>query len=325
MIPSKLKPGGEIRVVSPARSLAIISKDVRRIAQERLEEFGFKVTFAQHAEEKDAFNSSSIQSRIEDLHDAFRDKNVKAILTAIGGFSSNQLLQYLDYDLIRQNPKILCGFSDITALANAITAKTGLITYSGPHFSTFGMLKGSEYTIEHFQKCLMTEQPFDVTPSEFWSDDHWYENQKKRNFRKHQGFLVINPGKASGTIIGGNLCTLNLLQGTAFMPSLEGSILFLEDDYESLPHTFDRYLQSLIHLPGFAGVRGIIIGSFQSASKMTNELLTQIIKTKKELNDIPVVANVNFGHTTPHITFAIGGTAEILAEPKNVQLIIHKH
>lgn len=90
--------------------------------------------------------------RIKDLHEAFLDNNVKMILTAIGGYNSNQLLRYIDYDIIKNNPQIICGFSDITALLNAIYTKSGLVTYSGPHFSNFGMNKGLEYTIRYFNE-----------------------------------------------------------------------------------------------------------------------------------------------------------------------------
>jgi len=325
MVPQKLKEGNEIRVISPARSLAIISQEVRDIALRKLREMGFKITFSKHAEECDEFSSSSIGHRLEDIHEAFSDKNVKGILTTIGGFNSNQLLKYLDYDLIKSNPKILCGYSDITALQNAIFKKVGLVTYSGPHFSTFGMLKGLDYTIEYFKKCVMEKSPFEVKPSKEWSDDEWYKNQEKREFIKNKGFLVINEGKAEGTIIGGNLCTLNLLQGTEFMPSLKNTVLFIEDDEESKPQHFDRDLQSLIHLPDFGGVKGIVIGRFQKASEMTERLLTKIIKTKKELNDIPIIAGVDFGHTTPHITFPIGGKARLLANKDKTKLEILEH
>ena len=325
MIPQKLKEGDEIRVISPARSLAIISQEIREIALRRLEEMGFKISFSKYAEECDEFKSSSIEHRVEDIHEAFEDKNVKGILTAIGGFNSNQLLKYLDYDLIKANPKILCGYSDITSLQNAIFRKVGLVTYSGPHFSTFGMLKGLDYTIEYFKKCVMESGPFEVRPSKEWSDDKWYKNQEKREFIKNKGFLVINEGEAEGTIIGGNLCTLNLLQGTEFMPSLKNTILFIEDDEESKPQHFDRDLQSLIHLPDFDGVKGIVIGRFQKASEMNERLLTKIIKTKRKLNDIPVIANVDFGHTTPHITFPIGGKARIFASKDKTKLEILEH
>ena len=128
---------------------------MQKIATERLEELGLKVTFGKHVMEADPdYMCASIDARVEDLNEAFRDKNVKAILTVIGGFNSNQLLDYIDYDAIKENPKIFCGFSDITALSNAIHAKTGLVTYSGVHYSSFGMLKGFEYSLEYFKKMF---------------------------------------------------------------------------------------------------------------------------------------------------------------------------
>jgi len=137
--------------------------------------------------------------------------------------------------------------------------------------------------------------------------------------------LVINDGNVSGTIVGANLCTLNLLQGTDFMPRLQDTILFIEDDYESVSHTFDRDLQSLIHQPGFDKVKGIVIGRFQNKSNMTDDLLIKIIKTKQELNNLPVIANADFGHTTPMITFPIGGIVEIKANKNKININILKH
>jgi len=325
IVPAKLQEGDEIRIISPSRSLGIISKESRVLACSRLQELGLTVTFSRHAEEQDAFNSSSISSRVADLHEAFSDKRVKGILTTIGGFNVNQLLPYLDYSLIQRNPKILCGYSDITALQNAIYAKTGLVTYSGPHFSTFAMQKGFEYTLDYFKKCFMTSEPIPLLPSPTWSDDAWYKDQNKRKFIKNKGYLVLHEGSAEGTVIGGNLCTLNLLQGTPFMPSLKNTILFVEDDEESKPQHFDRDLQSLLHQPGFAGVRGLVIGRFQKASGMTDDLLAKIITSKQELDHIPVVAGVDFGHTTPHITFPIGGTGSLTAKKQQVSLQITHH
>ena len=189
IIPRKLRKGDEVRVIAPARSLSIIEKNQRNIAIKNLEKLGLKVTFSKHGEEKDEFLSSSIQSRVEDLRAAFEDKSVKGMLTVIGGFNSNQLLRYLDYTLIKKNPKILCGYSDITALQNAFLRKAGLVTYSGPHFSTLGMIKGNEYTLEYFKKCVMEESPFEVRSSEEWSDDEWYKDQENRIFRKMKALL----------------------------------------------------------------------------------------------------------------------------------------
>lgn len=326
IVPKKLKKGDAVAVIAPARSLSIISDEIRYIANERFEQLGLTLTFGKHVEESDEFNSTSIESRLADFHDAFTNPKIKAVITVIGGFNSNQLLRYIDWEIVGKNPKIFCGYSDITALNNAIYAKTGVVNYSGPHYSTFGQKLYFDYTLEYFKKCLFSSSPIEVKPSESWSgDDNWWKTPDKRNMIINDGYLVVNEGKAEGTILGANICTFNLLQGTEYFPDLADSILFIEDDYESQPHTFDRDLQSLIHLPEFSGVKGIIIGRFQIQSKMTDALLTKIIKTKKELENIPVIANVDFGHTDPKITFPVGGTVKMSAAKDSPQITIIEH
>ncbi len=171
----------------------------------------------------------------------------------------------------------------------------------------------------------MVGVPFEIKPSKEWSDDAWYADQEQRRFIKNKGFGVVNNGEAEGTILGGNLCTFNLLQGTEFMPDFKNSILFVEDDEESKPTHFDRDLQSVLHLPDFSSIKRIVIGRFQKVSEMTENLLFKIVKAKKELENIPVVAGVDFGHTTPCITFPIGGKAKLIAENNRVQLKVLEH
>ncbi|MGA5691246.1 S66 family peptidase [Cytobacillus pseudoceanisediminis] len=314
MLAERLKPGDEIRVIAPSRSMAIIKGEQLRIAQERLNQLGFTITYGKNAELHDEFFSTSIEERIEDLHDAFTDPNVKGILTVIGGYNANQLLNYIDFEVIKNNPKIFCGFSDITALQGAIYKKTGLITYSGPHFSSFGVKHGFEYILDSFINAVTNDAPYEILASSDWSDDSWYLDQEDRHFTKNNGYTVIQEGDAEGRLIGGNLCTLNLLQGTEFMPSLKDSILFIEDDEESHALTFDRDLQSLLHLPDAQGIKGILIGRFQKNSQVTEEALRKIIESKKELHGIPVIADVNFGHVQPYATIPIGGRAAIKAK-----------
>ena len=324
MIPDKLKKGDEIRVISPSRSMAMISEESKKIANKRFEELELKVSFSKNVSESDEFNSSSIDSRIEDLHAAFLDKNVKGIFTTIGGYNSNQLLKQIDFDIIKNNPKIICGYSDITALSNSIYSKTNLVTYYGPHYSTFGMKKGLDYTLDYLKKCLMQKNEFELSASSEWSDDLWFSDQEKREFIKNPGYNSFLEGETSGTIIGGNLCTLNLLQGTEFMPSLEDSILFLEDDEATNSTEFDRNLQSLLHQPNFKKVKGLVIGRFQKASKISTSLLEKILSTKKELQNMPIITNADFGHTTPHFTFPIGGTAKIKSgKETTIKIIEH--
>ncbi|HBI17444.1 MAG: hypothetical protein UR60_C0002G0017 [Candidatus Moranbacteria bacterium GW2011_GWF2_34_56] len=323
--PRKITKGAHIRIIAPARSMGILSQDLKKSTIERVEKFGFKLSFGKHIDEKDDFNSSSINSRIEDLHDAFSDGNVDAILTVIGGYNSNQLLDYIDYDLIKKNPKIICGFSDITAIANAITVKTGMVIYLGPHFSSWGMEQGFEYSIENFTNCCMKEASYSLLPSNSWSDDPWYIDQKNREFVTNNGYQVLNPGHALGRIVGGHVRCLNALQGTGYWPVLDDSILILEEDAEINPALFDRQLQSLIHQSDFKGVRGILIGRFQKETTMTIDLLKKIVETKKELRDIPIIANVDIGHTTPQATMPIGGSMEIEADSNKAKIIIIEH
>jgi len=328
IIPKKLQSGDEIRVIAPARSLSLLNKENVNLAKDNLEKQGFKVSFSKNCKEKDIFMSSSIKSRVEDLHEAFKDPDVKAIFTVIGGFNSNQLLKYLDYELIKNNPKIICGYSDITALTNAITVKTSLITYSGLHFSTWAMKKEFGYNLEYFKKCLMNSKKFFIESSKTWSDDSWYKDQNNRKIKKNDGFLAINEGKSEGKIFGGNLSTFNLLQGTEFMPNISDSILFIEDDDMAgncFGVEFDRNLQSLIHQPNFEKVKGLVIGRFQKNTDMTIEKLRYTIKTKKELKNIPIFANADFGHTNPMITFPIGGAAKISIKENQVKFKILEH
>ncbi len=325
IFPQKLKKGDKVMLVAPSDSLSCVSKEISAIAEERIAKIGLELSFAKNVRELDEFGSSSIQSRVDDLHEAFRDKSVKAIFTAVGGLNCNQLLRYLDWNLIKNNPKIFVGYSDTTALQNAIYAKTGLVTYSGPSYWLLGQKLHFDYTLEYFQKCLFDDKEFNILPSDSWSDDRWFADQENRKLIKNDGWLAINEGSALGKILGANICTFNLLQGTEYFPDTSNAILFLEDDSESQLGHFDRDLQSLIHLPNFNKVRGIVVGRFQKASHVKNEHLIKAIKSKKELSHIPVLANVDFGHTDPTITFPIGGEVALVVSDGKSVLKILKH
>jgi muramoyltetrapeptide carboxypeptidase LdcA involved in peptidoglycan recycling len=325
--PNKLKPGDEVRIIAPSRSLKVVSEDNQALATKALESLHVKLTFGKHVNECDLMLSSSINARVQDLHEAFADQNVKAVLTVLGGYNSNQLLDSLDYELIKNNPKIFCGFSDITALSNAIYHKTGLVTYSGVHYSSFGMRLGFEYSYDYFKKIMFEADSISLQPSKQWADDAWFLDQVNRTFHKNTGYSIIQPGKAEGKIIGGNLGTLQLLRGTPYMPSLDDSILFLEEvNNGAAVYEFDRNLQSLTQAPEFHKVKAIVIGRFENEFGMTDEKLRYILSTKSALNHIPIIANADFGHTTPIFTFPIGGRASLLAESSgHVQLVIEKH
>lgn len=323
-----LKKGDEIRIITPSKGISSLSDEEIVLAKKKLESMGFVVSFGKNITERDPlFKSASIKSRLEDLHNAFLDKNVKCIIAARGGYNVNQLLKYIDYDIIKKNPKIICGFSDITALLNAIYKKTGLITFCGPVFSSFAMQLGFDYTEDYFNKIITEDDVINVVSSKEYSDDNWFIDQKNREFIENKGMQVINEGSCTGTIIGGNLCTLNLLQGTEFMPSLKDSILFLEDDDSfggNFIYEFDRNLESLIQTDQFKEVKGIVFGRCQKNANMTYEKWNKLIKGKKELSNIPIIIDADFGHTTPMITFPIGGTCNLSAFKNNIKLEIKK-
>jgi muramoyltetrapeptide carboxypeptidase LdcA involved in peptidoglycan recycling len=316
VVPRKLGRGDTIRVVAPARSRKP-GHDRDGLIGKRFAALGLRLTFGDHVDERDDFESSSVASRTADLHAAFADPEVAGILTVIGGTNSNELLPYLDWDLIAANPKIFCGYSDITAVQNAILARTGMVTYSGPHWSSFGMRDYFEQTEQWFVQALFGEEPIELRPPGSWTDDRWFLDQDQRTVRDNDGWWPLSPGRATGRLVGGNLCTLNLLQGTKYMPSLDGAVLMVEDDHLSDTREFARNLTSLLQLPDASGVQGLIIGRFQEASRVTRSLLEQVINRQHRLAGLPVLANVDFGHTDPRITFPIGGRAAMAVGASN--------
>jgi muramoyltetrapeptide carboxypeptidase LdcA involved in peptidoglycan recycling len=299
--------------------MRIISQTGRSTATKRLESLGFTVSFGAHCEATDPRfrDSSSIEHRIADLHEAFRDPTVDAILTIIGGFSANQLLDSIDYDLIRSNPKVFCGFSDITTFQNAFLEKAGLISFSGPHWSTFGMEKELEYTVEQFVRVLCQSEPnewISVPPSLRWRDDAWFMDPLPKNLFENDGYQVVQRGIATGTIVGGNVDVLGLLRGTPYFPLKKDIILFLEGTQDVKYEHFDQLFQALLYIPTFKdSIRGIVIGRFQMNSKISIQDLKHIFETKKLDPSIPIVYGLDFGHTTPHFPIPIGGQCKIEA------------
>lgn len=319
--PQKLKAGDEVRVIAPAKSFRedFVKNKLDKTIEYFKNEFGIKITLGKYVFEVDEFDTASKEHRLEDFHNAFADPNVKGVLTVLGGTNSNQLLKDIDYDLVAKNPKIFCGLSDITAIANALYSKTGIITYSGPHFTVFGKNQNLEYTNEYFRKALFSSEPFVLKPSSVFFDSR---SEKEEPVENIDGYWVMQEGEAEGYSIGGNLVTLNLLQGSEFYPSLKDKIVFLEDNNKENFRAFENHLQSLILQADFDSVRGLIIGRFQKESGVSRELLGKLIATKKELKNLPIIANVDFGHTVPMVTIPIGGYFKMIAQKDNPQIFI---
>lgn len=300
-----------IRVIAPAASLANLAPANKELAEERLKSLGFNVSFGQHAFERDMFGSSSIQSRVSDLHEAFQDADVDLVMAAFGGANSNELLPYIDYELIKNNQKIFCGFSDITALQDALFKKSNLINLYGPCFSHFAMKQGFDYIEKTFMGIIKDKQrKFDIIDSEEWSDDKWHKNQDDRHFMKNPGREILRSGQSEGIIVGGNIGTLPLLFGTQYMPDLTDKILFLEDDGMSID-LFKRNFVSLSQQPNFDKIKGIVIGRFRNNSDFSVDGLREFFNNHVKLGQIPVITGLDFGHTMPYFVFPIGGKARI--------------
>lgn len=323
--PPRLAAGQHVRVVAPSQSRAIIGHDNDHITAERFADLGLTVSFGEHVLVCDEFGSSSIEERVADLHAAFADPDVDAIMTVIGGYNSHQLLPHLDMDLIRANPKILCGYSDITALQHGILCGAGLVTYSGPHWSSFGMRDHFEDNLAWFKACLMTDAPVSLHPSEAWTDDAWFLDQDERHPQPNDGWWVLQDGEAAGQLLGGNASTLALLGGTPWMPDLSGAILVVEDDFESDAVHVDRWVTSLLQQAGGDKLAGVLIGRFQTASQIGRDTLTAILAERPELTGIPMIANLDIGHTNPFLTFPVGGRAAVSAERETASVTITAH
>lgn len=314
----------EVRLIAPSMSLSENDKTKILQAEKYFQSLGYSLTLGKYIFDKDSyFGCSSIKNRVEDLMNAFVDKNVEIIVCADGGYNVNQILPYLDYKIIKQNPKIIIGYSDITALIIAIMVKTNLTTYYGPMLSGFS--SNNEYTLQYFEKILENKD-FVIHSSKEIYDYKKVNNKMKQVILKNDGMKTIQNGKAFGKIIGGNLCTINLLQGTEYMPNLNDSILFLEDDADDFRNDvflleFDRNLESLLQLPN-CKIKGIVFGRFQLCSNMTIDKLKTIIKNKKKLKDIPIVYGADFGHTNPMFTIPIGTYCNMSIKNNDIEIKI---
>lgn len=280
-----------------------------------MEELGFKLSFSEHYFENDIFDSAPIASRVADLEAAFADESVDAILTTIGGVNCNELLPFLDFDLIARHPKIFCGYSDTTALLNAIYAKTGMPTYMGPAYSSFKMVQAQQYQTEAWLKAV-TQDSYELIPSPEWSSDAWYLPDAPRTFYQTE-WKVYNPGQASGIAIGGNISTLNLLTGTEFAPRPDKYILFLEEAEDDDYLIIARHLTAL--LQAYPNPQALVFGRFPKETKMTKEILLAILDKHPILKKVPVLYDLDFAHTQPLFTITIGGQVELDTEAFSIR------
>src|SRR5258708_846154 len=245
--PRRLAAGDTVALVAPAN--ATFNTVELQIARESLEALGLKVRVSEHLLARHGYLAGADQARADDINKAFTDKSVAAVHAIRGGWGSARLLPYLDYDAIRRNPKVLIGYSDITALLLSIHAKTGLVTFHGP----IGLGRWDPYSLEYYKRVLFNGEQVTYTNKQGISPER--NSLTQVEFRTQ----TITPGKARGILLGGNLTVLTTILGSPYLPEWEDAILFCEDVREDL-YRVDRMLTQL-KLAGVLGkIKGFVFG-----------------------------------------------------------------
>lgn len=295
--PRRLKSGDTVAVIAPASGLSQESFDK---ALQNLESLGLKTKVGKSARGVKGFLAATDKERLDDLHSAFGDAEVSAVWCVRGGYGAARLLPDIDYNLIKRNPKILIGYSDITSLHLAISQNTGLVTFHGPvAASTL-----SDYTKNHVVNALMNPSaPYKVEISD-------YNKAQESNLFKTE---TIVAGKCRGRLIGGNLSLLSALAGTPFaLQNMKGKILFIEDVGEQ-PYRIDRMLTQIRQSVDLRSLAGIALGIFEDCNPKTPDTQSLIDVVKDRLGDlgIPVIYGLSFGHIRDQFTMPVGIEAEL--------------
>jgi muramoyltetrapeptide carboxypeptidase len=295
--PPRLLPGDTIGLVTPAGQVSRASID-KAIAN--TEALGFRVRLGRHLEEVNGNYAGPWQHRLDDLHGMFGDPQVKAIWAIRGGSGAMQLLPHLDYGLMRRHPKILVGYSDITALHLAIHRHAGLVTFHGP----VGMSTLSDYATEHLLNVLMHPEDAYVIPMAL-------ENSRKafsEPGNEHYALRTVVPGVATGRLMGGNLALVSALAGTPYAADYRNALLFLEEVNEE-PYRVDRMLMQLDLNQPFRSAAGIMLGVLEGCGPAGDgPSLTLDETTDQHLRPlaIPAVTGWSFGHIRHQFTLPMG-------------------
>jgi len=297
--PPRLKPGDTLGLIAPG---SYISEDELKYSKENLEKLGYKVFYNDRILSKTGYLAGTDQSRAEEVNSMFADKNVQGIICARGGYGCARILPMLDYNLIKNNPKVFIGYSDVTAMLNGIYAETGLVTFHGP----VGISSFNDFSVTYFNEVLVHPEKDLVLISAKGEDE-----------KDNNGIKTIVSGKAVGELVGGNLSVLNSLIGTKYDFNGEGKIIFLEEIGEE-PYRIDRMLTQLIQSGKFDKAAGIVVGVFKDCepkekdpSFSTSFSLMEVLFDRLSNLNIPVIYGMSFGHIKNKFTLPIGIKAEL--------------
>ena len=304
--PKRLQPGETVGLIAPA-SAAFEPATIRE-GVETLESLGFKVKTGKYIKEKFGYLAGSDDQRVTDLHQMFEDDEVKAIIALRGGYGSMRLLDLIDYKLIKRNPKIFLGYSDITSLNLAIHHKTGLVTFHGPvAISSF-----SKYTQEYFWRVVSSTEPAGEI----------LHPEPGNSLRPTAHLNTIRSGKATGRLIGGNLTLFTALLGTPYEPDTRNSVLFLEETGEE-PYDVDRMLTQLLLAGKLDHIAGLIFdrcpnckpADFKPAFYNTFSL-EEVLEDRLGRLNCPVLYGLNVGHEADKPTLPMGIRVTLDADRK---------
>jgi muramoyltetrapeptide carboxypeptidase len=285
-----------------------------RFAIDTVESLGFKVKPGAHLYDRDGYLAGADAARAADLNAMFADDGIDAIWCVRGGYGASRILPALDYALMRQKPKALIGYSDITALHMAIHRHAGLVTFHGPvAFRAF-----TPYSLGELKRVLWTGE----TPVRLGGPPPFERTEGRVDWENRVATLV--PGKARGRLLGGNLCLMSHLCGTPYFPDLRGAILFLEDVEEAY-YRIDRMLTQLWLSGALAGVAGVAFGKFTgcdpSAFFLQNRPLEDILAERCRALGVPAVSGIMVGHVEDQTTLPVGCLAELDADAGTLTLL----
>lgn len=308
LLPMPLSKGDTVGLVSP--SSATDDSFNLQLAREAMEALGFKVKTGAHFAERRGHLAGTDAERAGDLNAMFADPSVKAIVCTRGGSGAARLLPLLDYDAIRRNPKVLLGYSDITALHNAIHAKTGLVTFHGP----IGSGSWNAFNVDQFQRVLLNRELVEFRNKVDAGD----ELVPRRNRT-----ITITGGKARGELVGGNLTVLTALAGSPYLPDFSGKILFLEDVSEA-PYRVDRMFSTLKLMGALDKVAGVIFGECTDCNPgdgYGSLTLEQIFEDHVRPLKVPAYRGAMIGHIREQFIVPVGGMVELDADAGTFRML----
>lgn len=309
--PKALRPGATIGIVSPSSTIAPFPRRLER-GIDALRKLKFEVCLSEHAGNSNGHTSGTAQERAADINNFFKDASIDAIVCSTGGWNANSVLPLLDYEMISRNPKIFCGYSDITALNVAIFHQSNLVTFNGPTvLPTFGEFPAPlSYSVNQFIKAISSNEPLGILspPANFTEENLYWdrEDDRSRSLKIATPWKSIIGGMAEGTSLVANLSTLSILGGTTFFPDFTDRILFLEDEGKSTSFS-DRHLAYLEQLGVFNKINGLVYARpCRYETHSSDRTLFDILKDLGAKYKMPILADVDFGHTDPIPTLPLG-------------------